>query len=101
MLNLQLVSNDEYKSVLHKVSIKSDQDARVSVPTLFNPPERSHSDLLGPLPELLTAEKPARYRSFTVTELLKCCAEFGHSSVSTDRLRVGDVVEEFIPHAAD
>ena len=89
---MQLVSNDEYKSVLHKVRINSDQDARVSVATLFNPPMRGASDLFGPLPELLTAEKPARYRSFTMTEFLKSCAESGHGRASTDRLRVADNV---------
>ncbi|KAK1699077.1 hypothetical protein QYE76_015774 [Lolium multiflorum] len=85
---LKLVSNDEYKSVLHKVRIKSDQHGRVSVAALFNPRERGHSELFGPLPELLTADKPARYRTFTMTEFLKTCEEFGYNRSSTDRLRV-------------
>ncbi|XP_047065100.1 1-aminocyclopropane-1-carboxylate oxidase homolog 4-like [Lolium rigidum] len=89
---LKLVSNDEYKSVMHKVRIKSDRDARISIATLFNPPKRGDSDLFGPLPELVTAEKPARYRSFTMTEFLKSCAEFGHGRSSTDRLRVADTM---------
>ena len=90
-LGMQLVSNDEYKSVEHRVRINT-EDARVSIATLFNPPERGDSDLFGPLPELLTAEKPARYRSFTMTEFLKSCAESGHGRASTDRLRVADDV---------
>ena len=85
-VSLQMVSNDEYKSVVHKVRIKSDRDARVTVATFFNPPKRgdSESDLLGPLPELVTAETPARYRSFTMTEFLKSRAELGHGGSSTD-----------------
>ncbi|CAM0907613.1 unnamed protein product [Alopecurus aequalis] len=39
----------KYRSVLHKVRIKSDRDARVSVATLFNPPKRGDSDLFGGL----------------------------------------------------
>uniref|UniRef100_A0ACD5WM94 Uncharacterized protein n=1 Tax=Avena sativa TaxID=4498 RepID=A0ACD5WM94_AVESA len=87
---LKLVSNDEYKSVLHKVRSRSGQDARVSIATLFNPPKGVDSDLFGPLPELVTAEKPARYRSFTMAEFLKSRAEFGHGSSSTERFRVAD-----------
>lgn len=86
--NLQLVSNDEFKSVEHRVRIKSSLDARVSIATFFNPAKCGDSRLLGPLPELVTPEKPARYRNFTMTEFLNARAEFGHSSSSTDRFRV-------------
>jgi hypothetical protein len=79
--------------VLHKVRINSDQDARVSVATLFNPPAmRGDSDLFGPLPELVTAEKPARYRSFTMAEFLKSSTESDHGRSSTDRFRVADAM---------
>jgi isopenicillin N synthase-like dioxygenase len=93
---LQLVSNDEYNSGVHKVRIKSDQDARVSVATFFNPPKRGDSDLFGPLPELVTAEKPAQYRNFTITEFLKSREEFGHGGLSTDQFRVRDNMKHFI-----
>uniref|UniRef100_A0ACD5UFT9 Uncharacterized protein n=1 Tax=Avena sativa TaxID=4498 RepID=A0ACD5UFT9_AVESA len=85
---LKLVSNDEYKSVEHRVRIKSSVDPRVSVATFFNPAKCGDSRLLGPLPELVTLEKPARYRNFTMTEFLNTRAEFGHSSCSTDHFRV-------------
>jgi hypothetical protein len=99
MLILQLVSNDEYKSVVHKLRIKSDRDARVSVATFFNPSNHGDSDLFGPLPDLVTTDKPARYRSFTITEFLKSRAEFGHGGLSTDRFRVGDGMKHFISPA--
>ncbi|CAM0902863.1 unnamed protein product [Alopecurus aequalis] len=85
---LKLVSNDEYKSVQHRVRIKSSIDARVSVVTFFNPAKCGDARVLGPLPELVTPEKPARYRNFTMTEFLDIRAEFGHGSSSTDHFRV-------------
>jgi len=66
----QVVSNDEMNSVEHRIVIKSTQDARVSIALFFNPAKRDKSDLFGPLPELVTAEKPARYRSFTLPEFM-------------------------------
>uniref|UniRef100_A0ACD5VT02 Uncharacterized protein n=1 Tax=Avena sativa TaxID=4498 RepID=A0ACD5VT02_AVESA len=96
---LKLVSNDEYKSAVHKLRIKSDQDARVPVATSFNPPKRGDSDLLGPLPELVTAEKPALYRSFTMTEFLKFRPEFGHGGSSTGGFRVAHDVKHFVSRA--
>jgi hypothetical protein len=60
----QVVSNDELQSVEHRVVIKSTQEARVSIGLFFNPAKRDKSDLFGPLPELVTAEKPPLYRSF-------------------------------------
>ncbi|KAK3164502.1 hypothetical protein QOZ80_1AG0020000 [Eleusine coracana subsp. coracana] len=57
---LKVVSNDGYNSVEHRVIIKSTQDARVSIALFFNPAKRDETDTLGPLPELVTAERPAR-----------------------------------------
>ncbi|XP_062201150.1 1-aminocyclopropane-1-carboxylate oxidase homolog 1-like [Phragmites australis] len=84
---LKVVSNDEYNSVEHRVIIRSTQDARVSIACFFNPAKRDKSDLFGPLPELVTVERPARYRSFTVPEFMSLRREFGHSRSSIERLR--------------
>ncbi|KAF8730457.1 hypothetical protein HU200_017035 [Digitaria exilis] len=85
---LQVVSNDELKSVEHRVVIKSTQDARVSIALFFNPAKRGASDHFGPLPELVTAEKPAQYRSFTVPEFMSSRREYGHSRSSIERFKV-------------
>ncbi|RLN43076.1 DIBOA-glucoside dioxygenase BX6-like [Panicum miliaceum] len=53
---LHMVSNVEFQSVEHRVVIKSNQDARVSIAVFFNPAKRGDSDRFGPLPELVTAE---------------------------------------------
>jgi isopenicillin N synthase-like dioxygenase len=82
---LQLVSNDEYHSVEHRVRIKSSEEARVSVAVFYNP--TSDSELLGPFPELITAEKPARYMSFTMQEFKDSRTKFGHGRSSTDHFK--------------
>lgn len=65
---LQLISNDEYVSVEHRVIANSNPKPRVSVAVFFNPGHRD--DLYGPLPELVSPEKPAIYRQFTYTEYI-------------------------------
>ncbi|GJY67390.1 RNA-directed DNA polymerase, eukaryota [Tanacetum coccineum] len=54
---LQMMSNDIYKSVEHRVLANNVEGARVSVAHLFNPSNREK--LFGPFPELISAEKPA------------------------------------------
>ena len=90
LLHLQLVSNDEYHSVEHRVRIKSSADARVSVAMFYNPTGFSNSDMLGPFPELITAEKLARYRNFTMEEFMDSRTKFGHGRSSTDHFKVAD-----------
>ncbi|CAO2208344.1 unnamed protein product [Urochloa humidicola] len=85
---LKVVSNNELKSVEHRVVIKSTQDARVSIALFFNPAKRDKSDLFGPLPELVTPEKPALYRSFTLPEFMSARREYGHSRSSIERFKV-------------
>ncbi|KAM0952767.1 putative oxoglutarate/iron-dependent dioxygenase, non-heme dioxygenase domain-containing protein [Dioscorea sansibarensis] len=55
---LQVISNDEYKSVQHRVIANSTKEPRVSVVVFFNPGRREDMDQYGPLPELLSNEKP-------------------------------------------
>ncbi|KAM0906920.1 hypothetical protein ACQ4PT_016457 [Festuca glaucescens] len=86
---LKLVSNNEYHSVGHRVMIKSTQDARASLAVFFNPAmSGGDSNLLGPLQELITSEKPAMCRSFTMTEFMDYRRKFGHGKLSTDQFRV-------------
>ncbi|EEF32055.1 1-aminocyclopropane-1-carboxylate oxidase homolog 4 [Ricinus communis] len=66
---LQIVSNGEYKSVEHRVLANSSKEPRISVVEFFNLSKwKGSDDYHGPLPELLSPEKPAIYRNFTKQE---------------------------------
>ncbi|KAI3946801.1 hypothetical protein MKW98_003364 [Papaver atlanticum] len=71
----QIISNDNYKSVEHRVLANRSAESRISVPLLFHPAGVSNVDddsgYYGPLPELLSAENPARYKVFTLAEFWK------------------------------
>ncbi|KAG6501712.1 1-aminocyclopropane-1-carboxylate oxidase homolog 3-like [Zingiber officinale] len=67
---LQIMSNDEYKSVEHRVLANSNQEPRVSIATFFKPGDRGDSKFYGPLPELMLADKPPHYRNFTLEEFM-------------------------------
>ncbi|MCL7041840.1 hypothetical protein MKW94_004402 [Papaver nudicaule] len=66
---LQMISNDEYKSVEHRVVANPYREPRVSSGVFFNPSKRE--DNYGPLPELVSSEKPAIYKQFTLTEFMR------------------------------
>ncbi|KAJ1283976.1 hypothetical protein BS78_03G169000 [Paspalum vaginatum] len=85
---LKIVSNDELKSVEHRVVIKSTQDARVTIALFFNPAKRDKTDIFGPIPELVTVENPVRYRSFTVSEFMSSRREHGHGRSSTEQFKL-------------
>ncbi|GJZ99922.1 1-aminocyclopropane-1-carboxylate oxidase homolog 3-like protein [Tanacetum coccineum] len=59
---LQMMSNDEYKSVEHRVLANNFEGARISVSAVFNPSNRE--GLYGPFPELISLEKSAVYQEF-------------------------------------
>ena len=88
--NSQVVSNDEYTSVEHRVVIKSAQEPRVSIALFFNPAKHGETDFVfGPLPELVTEEKPARYRSLSWQQMLDNRSALGHAKPSAlDQFRV-------------
>ncbi|KAK6941893.1 Isopenicillin N synthase-like, Fe(2+) 2OG dioxygenase domain [Dillenia turbinata] len=65
---LQIVSNGEYKSIQHRVLANSSKEPRISIVMFFNLAIWKGSGYYGPLPELLSPEKPAIYRDFTVQE---------------------------------
>ncbi|KAI3920287.1 hypothetical protein MKW92_044539 [Papaver armeniacum] len=71
----QIISNDNYKSVEHRVLANRSMESRISVPLLFHPAGVSNGDddsgYYGPLPELLSAENPPRYKNFTLAEFWK------------------------------
>ncbi|XP_059655349.1 1-aminocyclopropane-1-carboxylate oxidase homolog 3-like [Cornus florida] len=65
---LQIISNDECRSVEHRVLANPHLEARVSIAVLCNPGIREN--LYGPLPELMSPEKPAVYHQFTLTDFM-------------------------------
>ncbi|XP_043696032.1 1-aminocyclopropane-1-carboxylate oxidase homolog 4-like [Telopea speciosissima] len=65
---LQVISNDGYRSVEHRVLANHLLQPRISIAIFFNPSKRE--DLYGPLPELISQDKPALYRPFTLSEFL-------------------------------
>ncbi|XP_030498898.2 1-aminocyclopropane-1-carboxylate oxidase homolog 1 [Cannabis sativa] len=66
---LQIMSNDVYKSVDHRVLANMNREPRVSTAVFLYPSKRE--ELYGPLPELTSKEKPQLYRQFTLTEFLR------------------------------
>ncbi|KAF3432125.1 hypothetical protein FNV43_RR26864 [Rhamnella rubrinervis] len=66
---LQIISNDEYKSVEHRVLANSSSKPRISIATFFKP---CKGELIyGPLPELISPEKPPLFRQFTLSEFMR------------------------------
>lgn len=53
----------------HKVVANPFQVPRVSVAVFFNPSRQEN--LFGPLAELISPEKPAKYRQFTFQDYMK------------------------------
>ena len=60
----QVISNDQYKSVLHRAVVNCNKD-RISIPTFYCP---SPDAVIGPSPELVDDDHPAVYRNFTCEE---------------------------------
>ncbi|PON97192.1 Oxoglutarate/iron-dependent dioxygenase [Trema orientale] len=61
---IQVLSNDRYKSVLHRAVVNSDKE-RISIPTFYCP---SYDAIIGPAQKLIDEDEPAHYRSFTYGE---------------------------------
>ncbi|KAL3725790.1 hypothetical protein ACJRO7_030769 [Eucalyptus globulus] len=66
---LQIMSNDEYKSVDHRVLANPNQEPRVSVAVFCNPSNRENE--FRPFPELISSDKPAAFRQFNLNEYMR------------------------------
>ncbi|GKV04063.1 hypothetical protein SLEP1_g16276 [Rubroshorea leprosula] len=64
---MQVISNDRYKSVLHRAVVNCEKE-RTSIPTFYCP---SPDALIGPAEELIDDEHPAVYRNFTYADYYK------------------------------
>lgn len=61
---MQVLSNDRYKSVLHRAVVQRDKE-RISIPTFYCP---SPDAVIGPAEGLIDGDHPAVYRQFTYAE---------------------------------
>ncbi|XP_026383289.1 protein DMR6-LIKE OXYGENASE 2-like [Papaver somniferum] len=61
---IQAISNDKYKSVLHRAVVNCDKE-RFSIPTFCCP---SKEAVIGPASQLVDDEHPSLYKDFTYTE---------------------------------
>ncbi|KAJ4961492.1 hypothetical protein NE237_021402 [Protea cynaroides] len=65
---LQMLSNNEYKSVEHRVLANPHREPRISIAIFLNPSRMD--EFYGPLPELILPDKSAQFRQFTLTEYM-------------------------------
>lgn len=68
---LQIISNGEYSSVQHRVLANSNKKSRISIVMFLNLSKWRGEGYHGPLPELLSPEKPPVYRDFTTQEFIE------------------------------
>ncbi|KAL5572230.1 hypothetical protein UlMin_021827 [Ulmus minor] len=61
---IQVISNDRYKSVLHRAVVNSSKE-RISIPTFYCP---SYDAVIEPAQQLIDQDNLAHYKSFTYNE---------------------------------
>ncbi|CAK8560563.1 unnamed protein product [Lathyrus sativus] len=64
---IQVISNDRYKSVLHRALVNSEIE-RMSIPTFYCP---SPDAIMKPAPQLIDNDHPAQYKEFEYNEYFK------------------------------
>ncbi|KAI5422186.1 protein DMR6-LIKE OXYGENASE 2 [Lathyrus oleraceus] len=64
---IQVISNDRYKSVLHRALVNSEKE-RMSIPTFYCP---SPDAIMKPAPQLIDNDHPAQYKEFEYNEYYK------------------------------
>lgn len=76
---LQIMSNDRYKSVEHRVFVNGSRN-RVSVPIFVNP---SSDAVIGPLPEVMEAGEKPIYRQVVFSDYFNYFFSKGHDGKQT------------------
>ncbi|KAF2588869.1 hypothetical protein F2Q70_00042030 [Brassica cretica] len=65
---MQLITNDKFISLEHRVLANRATRARVSVACFFTTGVRPNPRLYGPIRELVSEENPPRYREITIRD---------------------------------
>ncbi|XP_048140620.1 1-aminocyclopropane-1-carboxylate oxidase homolog 1-like [Rhodamnia argentea] len=78
---LQLITNDRFKSVQHRV-VANSAGPRISVACFFSTSFQPSSKLFGPIRELLSEDNPPIYRETTVRDYLVYFKEHGLDGTS-------------------
>nr|AYC63496.1 2-oxoglutarate-dependent dioxygenase [Scoparia dulcis] len=79
---LQLVSNDKFKSIQHRV-LANKEGPRVSVACFFSTSLVPTAKLYGPIKELITEDNPPKYRETTIHEFVSYNFSKGLDGVSS------------------
>ncbi|XP_034674846.1 flavonol synthase/flavanone 3-hydroxylase-like [Vitis riparia] len=65
---LEILSNGKYKAVLHRTTVNKEK-TRMSWPVFLEPPS---DQVVGPLPQLVNEENPARYKTKKYSDYVYC-----------------------------
>lgn len=81
VVSMQLMSNDKFKSVEHRVLAKS-AGPRISVACFFTTHFQEFDKLYGPIKQLLTDESPALYKETFIKDYINSFYSAGLGEIS-------------------
>ncbi|CAN1151705.1 1-aminocyclopropane-1-carboxylate oxidase homolog, partial [Linum perenne] len=78
---LQLISNDKFISVLHRVRAKN-VGPRISIATFFGHGSTKSTRLYGPIKELVSEKDPPKYKEITIRDFFRASYKKGIDGTS-------------------